>query len=190
MKNELIAAALIFLGARAANASIPKVEIKPEQGSVQFLAVGKPAFLKIKGEARGPSGHVEKTAEGWGAEFKFDLSTLETGIGLRDEHMKDKYLEVGQHPSAVLKIAKLELPADWTPTTVFAQEIAFAGDLELHGVKKPVRGMADVKSGADGANVQAKFTLEISDYQIGLPSYAGVTVADKVDVEVSLKNLK
>lgn len=191
MKKEAFATALMIvmanLGARAA---ISKVDVKAEQGSVQFLAVGKPAFLKIKGEAKGPTGAVEKKGDVWTAEFQFDLSTLDTGISLRNEHMKDKYLEVGKHPKAKLQIAKLDLPADWTPTTALSKEIPFDGELEMHGVKKPVKGTAQVSSGAAGASVNAKFQLAITDFQIGIPSYAGVTVADKVDVEVNLKNLK
>lgn len=192
MKKEAYVTALMILMGNlgAAHAAISKVDVKPEQGSVQFLAVGKPAFLKIKGEAKGPVGAVEKKGENWGAEFQFDLGTLETGISLRDEHMKDKYLEVGKHPKAKLTIAKLDLPVDWTPVTALSKEMPFTGELEMHGVKKPVTGTAQLDSGASGASVSAKFQIAISDYQIGIPSYAGVTVADKVDVEVNLKNLK
>lgn len=186
----LMTALMIVMGNFAAQAAIPKIEIKPEQGQVQFLAVGKPAFLKIKGEAKGPTGAVEKKGEFWSAEFNFDLGTLETGIALRDEHMKDKYLEVGKHPKAKLQIARLDLPSDWTPTTNLTKEIPFTGELEMHGVKKPVQGTAQVNSGGAGTSVSAKFQIVITDYQIGIPNYAGVTVADKVDVEVNLQNLK
>ena len=32
--------------------------------------------------------------------FEVDLSSLETGIGMRDRHMRDNYLEVSQYPYA------------------------------------------------------------------------------------------
>ena len=37
------------------------------------------------------------------------LANLSTGIGLRDHHMKEKYLEVQKYPSATLTIARSAL---------------------------------------------------------------------------------
>ncbi|MGE4130337.1 MAG: YceI family protein [Bdellovibrionales bacterium] len=163
------------------------IQYQAGQGQVQVMAIGKPSFIKIKGEGSSPQGQIEledKTAK---ATFEFDLKSLDTGIELRNEHMKDKYLEVGKHPKAKLVIPVLTLPKPWTPGQTEVKEQNFSGDLTLHGVTKPVSGVFSVS--ADGV-VQAKFQVKLSNFSIQIPSYMGITVADSVDVSVKLNELK
>lgn len=58
----------------------------------------------------GPN-RAQLTAKGPGG---FALAGLETGISLRDRHMREKYLEVACYPEAVLTVprASLKFPAD------------------------------------------------------------------------------
>ena len=157
------------------------LKAQPQSGAVTFEAVGKPSFLKIKGQGEGPSGNIQidKSITG---EFKFKLDTLNTGISLRDSHMKEKYLEVAKHPEAQLKLQEVK---DWSVEKGEAQAVPFKGSLTIHGVEKPVTGTVDIKKKDAGYSVVANFETKISLYAIDLPSYAGVTVAD--DVKVSVK---
>lgn len=152
----------------------------PSSGKVEFEAVGKPSFLKIKGEGEGPQGNVKLDKNVTG-EFTFKLSTLATGIALRDTHMKDKYLQVGQYPDATLKLQEV---TGWDVSKAEAKGIPFIGTLKIHGVEKPVTGTVDVKTKGSGYEVSANFEAKISDFSIDIPSYAGITVADNVKVTV------
>lgn len=153
-------------------------------GDVKFTAVAKPGFLKIRGESKdkAPTGQLEFKDEGVKGAFAFDLRSLETGIDMRNEHMKEKYLEVGKFPTATFALDSVaakasDLDKDLNKT--------FSGQLTLHGETKPVSG--DFAYSAKERKIVAKFPIKVSDFKIDVPKYLGVTVGESVDVEVSLK---
>ena len=114
-----------------------------------------------------------------------DLGTLDTGIGLRNDHMRNEYLEVGKgegFSSAVL--ADLDLGS--TPAEGLRGRTRFTGTLLLHGVKKPVSGQADIRRDGPSVRVDAAFPITLADYGIREPRYLGVGVKDVVQVKVSL----
>jgi polyisoprenoid-binding protein YceI len=152
----------------------------PAQGEVAFEAVGKPSFLKIKGKGEGPEGEV-KIDSGVQGTFKFKMASLETGISMRDTHMKEKYLQVDKFPMAELKIEGVE---KFDPNKAEEAALPFKGTLTLHGVTKPVTGQVDIKKKGNGFSVKAQFDTKITDFAIDIPSYSGITVADAVKVSV------
>ena len=105
------------------------------------------------------------------------LSTLSTGIDLRDRHMKEKYLETGKYPTAVLQVekAKLKVP---TPGT------DIEGKLSLHGVTRTVRVHYSANGSSDKATVTGTVHVNMKEFGINVPSYLGVTVKPDVDVSV------
>jgi hypothetical protein len=110
-----------------------------------------------------------------------DLKTLQTGIGLRDNHMKNKYLEVERGPDfSHARLANLRLERLDGKTT-------FQGVLTLHGQTKPVTGTADIKPEGDGYRVTASFPVRVSEFGIPEPSYLGVGVKDEVIVRVRMR---
>ncbi len=173
-----IFAALFSFSAFATPATVFKAD--KSKGQVTFEAIGKPSFLKIKGQGEGPEGEISITDNVKGS-FKFKMASLDTGIGLRNDHMKNKYLEVEKFPTAELKIDEV---TGFNAATPEATALPFKGSLTIHGVTKPVTGTVDVKKKATGYNATANFETKITDYAIAIPSYAGVTVADSVKVSV------
>ena len=118
-------------------------------------------------------------------ELSVDLSTLDTGIELRNMHLRDKYLEVGrgaEFASAVISGVRL----DKAGTSTFRGQTAFAGTLLLHGVRRPVAGQAEIRSEGNDVRVLASFPLRIDDYGIAAPRYLGVGVKNEVQVKISL----
>lgn len=173
-------AMFVSLSAFAGTASAAVLKADKGKGQVTFEAIGKPSFLKIKGQGEGPEGEVTlgETVKG---SFKFKMATLDTGIGLRNDHMKNKYLEVEKYPTAEVKIEEV---TNFNPSSPDASGLPFKGTLTIHGVTKPVNGTVDVKKNGKGYSVTANFNTKITDYSIDIPSYAGVTVADSVKVSV------
>jgi polyisoprenoid-binding protein YceI len=157
--------------------------VQPEKGKIEFHAIGKPAAIKIHGKGPGPQGTIHVADGKVTGELTVDLNQFETGIGLRDRHMKEKYLETAKHPQAKLKIESLS----FAPSTGGAREGTFRGDLTLHDVTKPIEGKAKVETKGAVASVKSDFRIKISDYQIDVPTYMGITVANEVDVEVGFE---
>lgn len=145
--------------------------ISVKKSSVEFLAIGSPGFLKIHGTGGKAEGKLAVKDGKASGELTCQLSDFDTGIALRNEHMRDKYLEVKKHPKAVLKVDSL---------SVSEGENDLTGTLFIKGVGKPAKGKYTVK----GSTLKAEMNVKVSDYPIGVPSYLGVTMAEDVKVTV------
>ncbi len=159
---------------------------KAKSKKVTFIAIGSPSALKIEGVGEDLTGVITKDGAAFGGEAKLKIDTIDTGMSLRNKHMKEKYLESAKYPEATLKIKKLPWgPAD--DQDFAAQEGAFEGDLTLHGVTKPVTGQAKVERAKGVLTAHVTFTTEIPDYKVEIPSFMGITVAKSVDVIVDVE---
>jgi len=173
-------AALAFLASAPAMGAM--LQLDPATSTLEFTAIGKPGFLRINGKGAKIEGSADKSGNMLSGTFQTRLNDFVTGIDMRDEHMKKKYLETDKYPTAVLK---------WSvPTTTLngAKEVAFKGMLLLHGIEKEVTGTATVDPAADHKQfgVDATFPLKLSDFKIDIPKYLGVTVAEEVEVHAHL----
>lgn len=94
------------------------------------------------------------------------LSSLTTGMGLRDSHMKDKYLEVKKYPNAELTVGQ-------------GANGAGKAKIKLRGVEKEVEGTYKV---IGDKFVEAKFEIKLSDFNITGIRYQGIGVKDTAEV--------
>lgn len=192
-KRQDLAMSLLFgltLASSAVFAEVPAGPLKFEPSTksrVTFQAVGRPSLLKIKGEGATVKGRLEVVDTKAQGRFEANLDQLSTGIDLRDEHMKDNYLQTKQHPTAVLEIDSLPLPAGWKPGNALSNA-KFKGRLTLKGVTKDIEGV--VNSKGEDLNTSAEFTISLNDFNVGVPKYMGITVADKVTVNVEIPNFE
>ena len=112
--------------------------------------------------------------------FHVDFQTLETGIGLRDRHMRRDYLQVdkGEDFSTAtfsdLRIEKLD------------GKTTFTGTLRLHGQSRQISGTAELQRRDGSIRVEARFPLRMSEFQIPIPAYLGVGVRDEMQASVTL----
>jgi polyisoprenoid-binding protein YceI len=166
-------------------ANTPKTSVILEEGSgsVEFRATGRPSAIKIVGKGDKPKGRLTLDGRSIQGEAVFSLATLDTGIGLRDKHMKEKYLEVSRYPEAKLTVRRLEMPGEPAEGAKF-EKVPFSGVLSLHGKDKPVEGRATLERKGDQLQISAEFGLRIADHGIEIPSFAGITMADEVQVVV------
>jgi hypothetical protein len=152
-------------------------------GKVEFLAVGKPSALKIHGTSDGGA-NAKLNLDG--AQLKgsveFQMDKLDTGIGLRTEHMKEKYLQTKQYPTSKLTLLDAPVDGGFAASLTNSGEKKFRGTLLLHGKEKEVTGTYTAQNG----DIKAKFPITLSDYGIDIPKYLGITVADTVDVDVDV----
>lgn len=147
-----------------------------ESGKVEFLAIGKPSFLKVKGLGTAPKGTLTIENGKATGEFTFDLASLDTGIELRNEHMKDKYLEVAKFPKATVRFK------DVTAAEGSKQQIP--AELELHGVTKPISLDAELKASGEKKVAHATFKFKLTDFEIAIPEHLGIRIADEVTVTI------
>jgi polyisoprenoid-binding protein YceI len=133
------------------------------------------ANLSPAGNFQGKSAQVKGVATQKGdtvnaSNIIIHLQSLNTGIELRDKHMKDKYLEVGKFPDAVL-------------TEAHGQGGKGTGKLKIHGVEHEVTGTYEIVGGKE---LTANFPIHLSDYKIEGIRYMGVGVKDEANITVTL----
>jgi polyisoprenoid-binding protein YceI len=128
----------------------------------------------IDGEVAPAAGGVIKGA------LVVDLMKLDTGISLRNRHLRNNYLEVQKGDGfAVAKLENIKVERLPGKTT-------FKGTLQLHGQQREVSGTADVQQAGNGYKLTATFPVRVSEFQIPEPTYLGVGVQDEVTVNVTL----
>jgi len=113
-----------------------------------------------------------------------DLRTLDTGIELRNDHLRENYLEVDKgagYDRAVLSEIDLKGLNGDAPEG----KGSFTGSLMLHGVKQAVTGPVEIRKGDTGLRVRASFPVNLPDYNIAEPRYLGVGVRNIVQVTVT-----
>jgi len=110
------------------------------------------------------------------------LAGLQTGISLRDRHMRERYLEVDKHPDAVLALpwALVKLPEDGRSLEGTAQ-----GTMSLHGKSHDVQVRYRLARTGSVYQVSGSIALDIRDYDIDVPSYFGVTVQPEIEASAS-----
>jgi polyisoprenoid-binding protein YceI len=114
-------------------------------------------------------------------DLQFTASTLDSGIGLRDGHIKSRYLEVEKFPlilmpSAETKISDQAVTA-YNPVT---------GTLIVKGVPKKITGQSKLFLKDETLRGTVEFQSKISDFPIERPTYMGLSVKDEFSVQVDL----
>jgi polyisoprenoid-binding protein YceI len=120
-------------------------------------------------------------------EIAVDLATIETGIALRDQHLRENYLEV-QKGAGYDKAVLSEIRLNDADGEAFRGRTGFTGLLSLHGQKKPVAGTAEIRAEGAGVRVVANFPLALSDFGIEAPMYMGVGVANRLLLKISFSS--
>ena len=179
-KNILIMG--LFISQTAFSAIL--IKSQPNASEIQFEAIGRPSMIKIKGVGNALASSINLNQNSLSGVIAFSLTSLKTGIDLRDEHMKEKYLQVKKYPYAKLTINQLSLPASWSLKNPKVSSLPFKAQLQLHGVTKDVTGSFVIED--EKLKTNAEFEINLSDFGIEIPSYLGVKVADVVKINVML----
>jgi polyisoprenoid-binding protein YceI len=165
---------------------VPVLALLVAGAAAAWTRTSAPASVTFKAVMR-PGGAFEgKTAELTVKEHEktvkiiVPLRNLETGISLRDKHMKEKYLEVDTYPVTTLEVqrAALKFPEDGKVVEGDA-----TGTFTLHGVTKDVK--FHYKGACDAAgvcDVTGSFDFRFSDHGVVVPSYLGVTVKPETSI--------
>lgn len=121
--------------------------------------------------------------------FEVDLRTIDTGIGLRNRHMREDYLETDKYPMTSFKgkIIKADKASDGKLNVVAE------GNMSIHGVTRPItiRGTL-TPSQAGGYRVQSNFEVKLPDYNIPIPQLMFLKISEvmKLNLDFFTKKVK
>jgi polyisoprenoid-binding protein YceI len=135
------------------------------------------AGMKVEGEFSGIKALVafqESQPESARIQGSVEVSGIQTGIGLRDRHLRGKdYFDAAAHPQISMKLQKLEK---------FGNQFSGLFQLSMKGKAKEVRiPVQFLKKSQTASSLQTNFTLNRLDFGIGSSSW---TLGDEVSVQV------
>jgi hypothetical protein len=133
------------------------------------LFVGLSPAGSFQAVSKKPKGNIFKQGESFTADkISVSIESFKTGIDLRDEHTW-KHMNSTKHPKAIL-------------TNLKAQGGKATATLEVNGVKKPI----NIVYKANGKEIDAKFAVKASEFNMPKAEYLGVGVNDVIKVEAVL----
>ncbi|MDP2359662.1 MAG: YceI family protein [bacterium] len=130
------------------------------------------------------------------AYFQVDLASLDTGMSLRNKHMRENHLHTELHPQATFVMSKLAGPVPAMKAGV-ATRLMAVGDFTVHGVTLPRTLPVDVTWHPDGSQTAARkagpvlhvvcrFEVVLADHGIPRPQFLFMKVAESMEVTVDL----
>ena len=112
--------------------------------------------------------------------FEVDLASLDTGIGLRNRHMRNNYLEVEDYPYAAFggTIARA------APLSGGAFRVTTRGVLGIHGVERERSFTCDLTPMGDRYRVECAFQVLLTDHDIDIPKVMFLKLNNEIQLEL------
>ncbi|MEO8233059.1 MAG: YceI family protein [Ignavibacteriota bacterium] len=151
--------------------------------SIKFFA--KSTFSNFEGTTSSVEGFIK-----WDSaftnnskiEFKVYLDSLDTGIGLRNTHMRDNYLETNKYP-IVLFTGKV---INQSYKTNFESEVGAEGILKIHGVERKQIIKGRLYDYGKLFKLESRFEISLSDFNIEQPSFLFISVDNDIVIECTV----
>lgn len=113
-----------------------------------------------------------------------DLRSLDTGIDLRNKHMRENHLHTDSFPNAVFE---LDSVAGEGASVGVPASITLHGKMTIHGTTKGISTPATITGlGSNEIRVQAEFPLKITEYGVPRPEFLFLKLAEEVRIVVDL----
>lgn len=151
-----------------------------DDGYVEFVSTAP--MLEFKGKSDHLAGLVdlEKNL----VDFYIDLNTLDTGINLRNNHMRDSYLETEKYPFAEFTG---KIISDYSKLPQEAQEVTVSGIFNIHGVEREMEIKGKLTPDGNGLKLDASWVVLLEDHNIDRPRVVFYELADEQTVNISIK---
>jgi polyisoprenoid-binding protein YceI len=150
-----------------------------KDGTAEFIS--NAPMLEFKGTSNNLTGliNLDKNL----VDFYLDLTTLDTGIDLRNQHMRDSYLETDEYPFAEFTG---QIVSEFDPDLSEKQEAKVKGTFKIHGVEREITVPGTITPTPDGLQLDASWTVLLNDYNIERPGVVFYKLADEQKVNISI----
>jgi polyisoprenoid-binding protein YceI len=129
--------------------------------------------------------------------FEVDLASLKTGIGLRDSHMREQYLETDKYPKTIFQLKRVVETDQNSLTHDTPVKMLVEGNFTVHGVTRTITVPLTIsyikeseetkpKLPGDLLHIVGTFDVLLSDYNIKRPQFVILKLDDKQVVNVDL----
>jgi polyisoprenoid-binding protein YceI len=121
------------------------------------------------------------------AMFRIPVASLDSGDANRDAHTRE-VLEAGKYPFVVFKGTTRVA----TPLRPGTAKVDIAGELDLHGNKRPMSLPAEITFSEGAVALRATMQVSLDEFRVDRPALLLVKVDDRclVDVDLMLREVK
>jgi polyisoprenoid-binding protein YceI len=117
--------------------------------------------------------------------IEVDMASLDTGLGKRDQHMRDNHLETKKYPKAVFQGATLR-GGSGVALTGTPAKFEIEGAFTLHGVTRRLRTTVEVVlKDARTIEFKTEFPVALPDHKIERPKFLFLKLAEVQQVAVT-----
>ena len=129
--------------------------------------------------------------------IEVDLASLQTGIGMRDRHMREQYLETDKYPKTIFEITRVIEAGENVLEDQKPVEMILEGNFTVHGVTKVIevpvtaeliKESEDTKARHPGdiLHIQTTFDVLLSDHQINRPQFVFLKLDEKQKIDLDV----
>lgn len=108
--------------------------------------------------------------------FEVDLNSIDTGIGLRNRHMREDYLHTDKYPYTSFK----GLINEVKKKSEKEFDIKASGDISIHGVTRKITVSGTITFVPNGINVTSNFSVKLSDFKIKVPEVMFLKISEEI----------
>jgi len=118
-----------------------------------------------EGEARGDIKDVRSSGS---VRLTMDASSYNSNLGLRDEDVRDNYLEVKEYPLITFTSTGIEQIKDFKPRETW--QLTIKGILELHGIKRAISVPVKLTYREGKITAEGNTKILLKDFNIAVPT--------------------
>jgi polyisoprenoid-binding protein YceI len=187
-----VVAALLSLGIGGIQGRAVAADFVIEPGGKnEVVFVSKALMETFEGKTRKMSGRLKLDPDSLGdsvaIRVEVDLASLDTGIAMRNQHMRENHLETDRYPLAVFEGAAVLTPAAALDTGR-ETPVEIEGTFTLHGVARRLKTDAFVRlervDGRRSIAFRTSFPVTLSDFGISRPEFLFLKLGETQQVKV------
>lgn len=115
------------------------------------------------------------------------VASIGTGIDERDEHLRSpQWLNAAAHANATFQITSIRGASALTANQDANLQVVgrFTINGQTHDVTARVRAKWD---GSNGLRLRARFTIELDDYGVSIPSVVQAKVSNEISIQIDIR---
>ena len=158
----------------------------------KVVFVSKASMESFQGKTNKLEGTIDVNPANLGdsitVHLEVDMASMDTGLPMRNRHMRENHLETAKYPKAIFDGAAVRGPAGAALEPGKAKPFDIEGTFTLHGVSRRLR----IRISATYApqpkgriSFQTTFPVLLADYEISRPQFLFLKLAESQEVRVS-----
>ena len=192
MRSKRVVITVSFVLA-AASVRAERFEIDPADKANLVRFESKAPMESFDGRTHRVSGYINLDPAAIGdsvdAFVQVEMASLDTGISLRNKHMRENHLDTDSYPYATFRGVRIVEGAAGALAPGVEVPLIVEGTMNLHGVERRIRVPATVALPTEGEprlRITSEFEIYLADYEISRPKFLFLKLDEKQRIQLEL----